>query len=94
MVLFITISFGDDVSDFPTTNGKVDKNVSGFSLVRDKRDMGVRGSAKDGRRSRFTERISDGLIRHPSFQGLREDKRPKQVVREIASAEISRKKRR
>jgi bifunctional non-homologous end joining protein LigD len=31
----------------------------------------------------FTEWTSDGRLRHPSFLGLREDKRPKQVVREI-----------
>jgi bifunctional non-homologous end joining protein LigD len=30
----------------------------------------------------FTEWTSDGSIRHPSFQGLREDKKPKGVVRE------------
>ena len=30
----------------------------------------------------FTEWTSDGKIRHPSFQGLRRDKSPKQVVRE------------
>lgn len=30
----------------------------------------------------FTEWTSDGSIRHPSFQGLREDKNPKDVVRE------------
>ncbi len=36
----------------------------------------------------FTEWTSDGKIRHPSFQGLREDKRPEEVVRErpIATA--------
>jgi len=33
----------------------------------------------------FTEWTSDGSIRHPSFQGLREDKSPKEVVREVAS---------
>lgn len=32
----------------------------------------------------FTEWTSDGSIRHPSFQGLREDKSPKEVVRELA----------
>jgi len=31
----------------------------------------------------FTEWTSDGSIRHPSFQGLREDKKPKEVVREL-----------
>lgn len=31
----------------------------------------------------FTEWTSDGLIRHPSFQGLREDKRPEDVHREL-----------
>jgi len=30
----------------------------------------------------FTEWTSDGKIRHPSFQGLREDKDPKQISRE------------
>ena len=32
----------------------------------------------------FTEWTVDGMIRHPSFQGLRPDKRPRQVVRELA----------
>jgi bifunctional non-homologous end joining protein LigD len=32
----------------------------------------------------FTEWTADGLIRHPSFQGLREDKKPAEVVREEA----------
>jgi bifunctional non-homologous end joining protein LigD len=31
----------------------------------------------------FIEWTSDGSIRHPSFQGLREDKDPKEVVREM-----------
>jgi bifunctional non-homologous end joining protein LigD len=30
----------------------------------------------------FTEWTGDGSLRHPSFQGLREDKRPAEVVRE------------
>ena len=30
----------------------------------------------------FTEWTSDGILRHPSFQGLREDKNPARVVRE------------
>jgi bifunctional non-homologous end joining protein LigD len=30
----------------------------------------------------FTEWTSDGKIRHPSFQGLRRDKKAKEVVRE------------
>jgi len=30
----------------------------------------------------FTEWTSDGLLRHPSFQGLRDDKNPADVVRE------------
>lgn len=30
----------------------------------------------------FTERTDDGILRHPSFQGLREDKKPIDVVRE------------
>ena len=32
----------------------------------------------------FTEWTSDGKIRHPSFQGLRADKKPREVVRELA----------
>ena len=32
----------------------------------------------------FGEWTSDGRLRHPSFQGLREDKVPTQVVREAA----------
>jgi bifunctional non-homologous end joining protein LigD len=34
----------------------------------------------------FTEWTSDGKIRHPSFQGLREDKRAEDVVREDVAA--------
>src|SRR5207245_4610458 len=33
---------------------------------------------------RFTEWTRDGGIRHPSFLGLREDKRPEECVRETA----------
>jgi bifunctional non-homologous end joining protein LigD len=32
----------------------------------------------------FSEWTEDGRLRHPSFQGLREDKRPRDVVREVA----------
>ena len=31
----------------------------------------------------FTEWTSDGKIRHPSFQGLRSDKNPKEIIREL-----------
>ncbi len=34
----------------------------------------------------FTEWTSDGKMRHPSFQGLREDKAPRDVTREVAGA--------
>ena len=34
----------------------------------------------------FTEWTRDGKLRHPSFQGLRDDKRPEQCVRERAPA--------
>jgi bifunctional non-homologous end joining protein LigD len=42
----------------------------------------------------FMEWTDDGSIRHPSFQGLREDKSPKEVVREVADVSLkhSRKK--
>jgi bifunctional non-homologous end joining protein LigD len=33
----------------------------------------------------FTEWTDEGIIRHPSFQGLREDKKPQDVVRETPS---------
>jgi len=33
----------------------------------------------------FMEWTADGLIRHPSFQGLREDKKPAEIVREEPS---------
>ena len=35
----------------------------------------------------FTEWTSDGKIRHPSFQGLRADKKPRQVIREKPAVE-------
>jgi bifunctional non-homologous end joining protein LigD len=34
----------------------------------------------------FTEWTEEGQLRHPTFQGLREDKGPRDVVREVASA--------
>jgi bifunctional non-homologous end joining protein LigD len=34
----------------------------------------------------FTDWTEDGVLRHPSFKGLREDKDPSEVVREVASA--------
>jgi bifunctional non-homologous end joining protein LigD len=30
----------------------------------------------------FTEWTGDGKVRHPSFQGLRADKKPREVIRE------------
>jgi bifunctional non-homologous end joining protein LigD len=36
----------------------------------------------------FTEWTNDGTLRHPSFQGLREDKKAKDVVREHALADV------
>ncbi len=38
----------------------------------------------------FTEVTDDGVFRHPSFQGMREDKQAKEVIREeeIATAEV------
>lgn len=34
----------------------------------------------------FTEWTADGKLRHPSFQGLRDDKRPEECVREVPEA--------
>lgn len=41
----------------------------------------------------FTEWTEDGLLRHPTFQGLREDKTPDEVVREVErpTAEVEKK---
>jgi bifunctional non-homologous end joining protein LigD len=33
----------------------------------------------------FSEWTDEGVIRHPSFQGLREDKKPTDVIRENPS---------
>jgi bifunctional non-homologous end joining protein LigD len=41
----------------------------------------------------FAEWTSDGSIRHPSFQGLREDKNPKEVSREIPAETRANRKR-
>jgi len=41
----------------------------------------------------FTEWTSDGSIRHPSFQGLREDKNPRDIVREQPSGDAAKSKR-
>ena len=41
----------------------------------------------------FMEWTSDGSIRHPSFQGLREDKAPRKVVRELPNDQTVIKKR-
>jgi bifunctional non-homologous end joining protein LigD len=38
----------------------------------------------------FTEWTEDGKVRHPSFQGLRADKRPSEIVRERAAATAAR----
>jgi bifunctional non-homologous end joining protein LigD len=38
----------------------------------------------------FTEWTSDGKMRHPSFQGLREDKPPKDVIREVGAHDVGR----
>jgi bifunctional non-homologous end joining protein LigD len=37
----------------------------------------------------FTEWTHEGLLRHPSFQGLREDKAPQQVVREKPGVHVN-----
>lgn len=40
----------------------------------------------------FTEWTSDGSIRHPSFQGLREDKNPREVMREEPTSDSGKSK--
>ena len=48
---------------------------------------GATGSSpSSSRRSRFTEWTRDGRLRHPRYQGLREDKPAREVVRERPSS--------
>ncbi|MBA2564394.1 MAG: DNA ligase D [Gemmatimonadetes bacterium] len=42
---------------------------------------------------RFTEWTSDGKLRHPAFAGLRDDKPPRECVREVPASESARPKR-
>jgi ATP-dependent DNA ligase len=37
--------------------------------------------------SAFVDWTRDGLLRHPKFVGLREDKKPRDVIRELAVEE-------
>ena len=38
----------------------------------------------------FTEWTNYGLLRHATFEGLRDDKEPRSVVREVAAREATR----
>ncbi|MES1241530.1 MAG: DNA ligase D [Acidobacteriota bacterium] len=40
----------------------------------------------------FTEWTGDGILRHPTFQGLREDKAPSEIVREVEQKPPAKKK--
>lgn len=66
-------------------------------LTRVPRDPGLRNTIwtepKLIAEVQFMEWTSDGSIRHPSFQGLREDKGPKEVVRELPNDQPTVKKR-
>jgi bifunctional non-homologous end joining protein LigD len=61
----------------PTSPFKVKPIASGFSEAHWTEPQLVAEVA-------FTEWTSDGAIRHPSFQGLREDKKPADVRRELS----------
>jgi ATP-dependent DNA ligase len=64
---------------------KLSRNTSPFAVV--PKDPSLRAARwtepKLIAEVAFIEWTSDGSIRHPSFQGLREDKHPKEVVREV-----------
>jgi bifunctional non-homologous end joining protein LigD len=67
---------------------KLSRKTSPFAVV--PKDPGLRAAhwmePKLIAEVTFIEWTSDGSIRHPSFQGLREDKDPKEVVREMPRA--------
>jgi len=71
-------------SDLKKQLDKLSRQTSPFALV--PKDPGLRQThwtePKMIAEIAFTEWTSDGSIRHPSFQGLREDKNPNEVVRE------------
>jgi len=75
-------------SDLQKQLDKLSCATSPLSLV--SKDPGLRAAhwtePKLIAEAAFIEWTSDGSIRHPSFQGLREDKNPKEVVREIPDA--------
>jgi bifunctional non-homologous end joining protein LigD len=66
---------------------KLSRNTSPLAVV--PKDPGLRAARwtepKLIAEVAFIEWTSDGSIRHPSFQGLREDKGPKEVVKEVAN---------
>jgi bifunctional non-homologous end joining protein LigD len=74
-------------SDLKKQLDKLSRQTSPLSVV--PKDPGLRetkwSEPKMVAEVAFTEWTSDASIRHPSFQGLREDKNPKQVVREEPS---------
>ena len=69
--------------------GRAQETPNRFAAVQESTDRQraprrhLGASRNSWREVEFTEWTSDGRLRHPSFQGLREDKPPKQVVREI-----------
>jgi bifunctional non-homologous end joining protein LigD len=73
-------------SDLKKQLDKISRDASPFAAL--PKDPGLREThwtePKLVAEVAFTEWTSDGSIRHPSFQGLREDKSPKEVVRERA----------
>jgi bifunctional non-homologous end joining protein LigD len=71
-------------SDLKKQLDKLSRGISPLAVV--PKDLGLREThwtePKTVAEVAFTEWTSDGSIRHPSFQGLRDDKHPKEVVRE------------
>ena len=72
-------------SDLKKQLDKLSRKTSPFAVI--PKDPGLREAhwtePKLVAEVAFAEWTSDGSIRHPSFQGLREDKSSKEVVREL-----------
>ena len=85
------VGTGFDAADFDSLSRKfkpLERTVSPFEEVpREERKGAVWLEPKLVAQIAFTERTRDGRLRHPSFQGLREDKPAREVRREAAEDE-------
>jgi bifunctional non-homologous end joining protein LigD len=85
------VGTGFDAADFDSLSRKfkpLERTASPFEEVpREERKDAVWLKPKLVAQVAFTERTRDGRLRHPSFQGLREDKPAREVHREEAEDE-------